>query len=424
MDYQYKSPKKSQWGMSLEQDGEEEEGNDFTQDFVPPPTPADEKRQELMREYLTTQHQKKQAGLDKYIDDAKTQSKYAGYGDVIGKLVTDYGNSQRQPQQFANRLQDLGKVHQETKPEKSEWQSIQPMFDKNVANAKQAKADSFADMERGIKAKQYGQAEAGMDAGSDLSKKAQMLAKAVLLSKAKEAELAGDADGASALKSMDVSGMSAMEAKEFYDGLKNSDYKDVLASQTAQANRDSQADYIAAMRDQTAALRSQNMTNRNEAAEEKKAEAMEQLRIGDLGYAQTKEDAKQLKDAIETKSSFDSKLDELIKLREDKGVEYLDREAVARGRQLSKELLLDYKNLAKLGVLSQSDEAIINAIIPTDPLGQDFAAGQDPILSNLKKWKSDLGRDYQTKLNNRLRKKGRSEAVSPESSSSKPAWAK
>lgn len=139
--------------------------------------------------------------------------------------------------------------------------------------------------------------------------------------------------------------------------------------------------------------------------QESKTEKAEQLLVPGLGYALTADDSKKLKEAQETKKSFDRKLDELQELRSEYGVEYLNREAVARGKQLSNSLLLDFKNLAKLGVLSQSDEKIINAIIPEDPLGQDYAIGQDPILSGIKKLKSDVGADYESTISSRMREK-------------------
>jgi hypothetical protein len=146
-----------------------------------------------------------------------------------------------------------------------------------------------------------------------------------------------------------------------------------------------------------------------------KRQELQQLRIEEkqnqlqtpFGLAQTPDDAKQLKAASEEKSSFDNMIDELIDLRSKKGGEMLDRDAVSRAQQLSKKLLLSYKNMSKLGVLSQADEAIINAIIPPDPLEfrSPLAAvqGQDPILNNLKKFKEDSNFDFQQKLMNRLR---------------------
>lgn len=147
-------------------------------------------------------------------------------------------------------------------------------------------------------------------------------------------------------------------------------------------------------RDKLVALKQQGLKDQ--------AKITKETLVPGLGNALNATDAKDLKTAKITKAKFDRQIDELIKLRQEKGVEYLDREAVARGKQLSKDLLLTYKNLAKLGVLSQADEAIVNAIIPPDPLAQDWAIGQDPVLSSLTKFKGDLDADYNTTLETRL----------------------
>lgn len=148
--------------------------------------------------------------------------------------------------------------------------------------------------------------------------------------------------------------------------------------------------------------------DRAESREQKMSDKAEALEVPGFGPARTLEDAKSLKGGIEEKTNFDNKLNELINLRTEKGGgSIFDREAVGRAKQLSKDLLLSYKNMAKLGVLSQSDEAIINAIIPSDPLAfnSPVAAlqGQDPILNNLKKFKQDSDKDFQTKLSLRLK---------------------
>lgn len=120
------------------------------------------------------------------------------------------------------------------------------------------------------------------------------------------------------------------------------------------------------------------------------------------GMAYTPDDAKQLKEAQETKDAFDRKIQEMIDLRKEYGGEVMNRVAVDRGKQLSKDLLLAYKNMAKLGVLSQADEDIINAIIPSDPLAFQFSPGGDSILNRLEKFKTDVQKDYQSKLQNRI----------------------
>lgn len=122
-----------------------------------------------------------------------------------------------------------------------------------------------------------------------------------------------------------------------------------------------------------------------------------------VGVALNEDDAKKLKEAKEMKLKFDRQINELISLRKDKGVEYFDRESVGRGKQLSKDLLLTYKNLAKLGVLSQADQDIVDKIIPADPLGQDWMPWQDSTLHRLVKFKGDLDADYENQLGTRLK---------------------
>lgn len=143
-----------------------------------------------------------------------------------------------------------------------------------------------------------------------------------------------------------------------------------------------------------------------------------------IGMALTKEDAKNIKDATQMKEKFDSQIGEMISLREEFGGEVANREAVARGKQLSKDLLLTYKNLAKLGVLSQSDEKIINAIIPADPLefSPSNIVGQDPILTQLQAFQSDSQRDYDTRLKMRMDTIDQTQARSPDASKPKYIW--
>lgn len=156
-----------------------------------------------------------------------------------------------------------------------------------------------------------------------------------------------------------------------------------------------------------AGQRADNRADRKAADEAKLAEKMQGLKTP-YGLANTEDDAKKLKEAHESKSNFDNKINEMIALRQKHhGGTIWNREDVARGKQLSKDLLLEYKNMAKLGVLSQSDENIINAIIPEDPLAyaSPMAAmqGQDPILGNLKKFKSDSDKDFSTRVATRTR---------------------
>lgn len=153
--------------------------------------------------------------------------------------------------------------------------------------------------------------------------------------------------------------------------------------------------------------RAENRAAREFDKQSKLDEKMQGLKTP-FGLANNEDDAKKLKEAYESKQNFDGKISEMIALRKKHGGgASLNRDDVQRGKQLSKDLLLEYKNMAKLGVLSKSDEDIINAIIPEDPLAYNspLAAiqGQDPILTRLEKFKGDSDRDFSTKVSTRTR---------------------
>jgi hypothetical protein len=192
------------------------------------------------------------------------------------------------------------------------------------------------------------------------------------------------------------------------------DQENILKPLELKAKLDARKEEMSAMRQQREMDRQDRALNNNLRKEEitLKRQEVSNDKLNKLqtqfGIANTEQDAKTLKDAYEEKANFDSKINEMIKLREDNnGGALFDREAVARGKQLSKDLLLSYKNMAKLGVLSASDEKIINAIIPADPLeyNSPLAAiqGQDPILHQLKSFKKDSDKDFSTKVATRIR---------------------
>lgn len=158
----------------------------------------------------------------------------------------------------------------------------------------------------------------------------------------------------------------------------------------------------------------QKKLDRQEARDERRFQQgikMDEKRIErstPYGEANTPDDAKKLKEAHEMKKNFDGKIKELISLREKHGGgAILNRDDVGRAKQLSKDLLLAYKDMAKLGVLSVSDENILNEIIPPDPLqyNSPMAAiqGQDPTLHKLKKFQEDSDRDFSTRVSTRTR---------------------
>lgn len=132
-----------------------------------------------------------------------------------------------------------------------------------------------------------------------------------------------------------------------------------------------------------------------------KAKDMQERYVPGYGFATTLQDAKDVKDAASIKNSFDRKIGEMIDLRtKHHGGSVLDREDVARGKQLSKDVMLAYKDMAKLGVLSVSDQKILDAIIPEDPLNFNASGltGQDPTMHKLKKLRADTQADFDSKL--------------------------
>ena len=133
-----------------------------------------------------------------------------------------------------------------------------------------------------------------------------------------------------------------------------------------------------------------------------KAEINKELLVPGYGLALTKQDAKELKDVIISKNEVNRILQEMEDLRKEYGFEFYNRPAVERGQQLSKQLLIQYKNMAKLGVLSASDEDLINAIIPKDPLGIKISTGGDPILTSLEKLKGDFNAKVEDNIKLRI----------------------
>lgn len=156
------------------------------------------------------------------------------------------------------------------------------------------------------------------------------------------------------------------------------------------------------IRREDARIQRQQKADEKEAAKAEKQKILEDELTTPYGRALSKQDAKDIKEAHISKQNFDNKLNEMIALREKFGGEVFNREAVGRGKQLSKDLLLEYKNMAKLGVLSQADTDIINAIIPDDPLAFSMTPGQDPILYKMKKFKEDSDKDFQTRVNTKV----------------------
>lgn len=171
-------------------------------------------------------------------------------------------------------------------------------------------------------------------------------------------------------------------------------------------------------RDERRFLAGMSFNDKKEVRAQKEQEKLEGLKTP-FGIANDADDAKKLKEAWESKANFDNKIQEMIDLRiKHVGGTIWNRDDVARSRQLSKDTLLEYKNMAKLGVLSKSDEDIINKIIPEDPL--QYASplatirGEDPTLHVLQKFKSDSDKDFKNRVMTRVRNDGNRVVPKPE----------
>jgi hypothetical protein len=128
------------------------------------------------------------------------------------------------------------------------------------------------------------------------------------------------------------------------------------------------------------------------------------LYVPGIGTAINADDAKNLKDAAGVKNAFDRKIDAMIALRTKHGGGTIwNRDDVALGKQLASEALVDYKAMAKLGVLSDSDTKLINKVIPEDPLAYAWTADGDPIGAKLAGLKSGTDEDYKKNVSLRLK---------------------
>jgi len=136
------------------------------------------------------------------------------------------------------------------------------------------------------------------------------------------------------------------------------------------------------------------------------------LEIEGYGTARNEKEFLEIREGIIVKKKFDAMLDELIQLRKDFGTEFWERKAVRRAQQIGHRLLVDYKKMAGLGVLSKADYDLLNKIIPANALQVDiyqwWDKDLDPTLNQLIELKEDSTRDFYDSLNEKL--KGRASA--------------
>mgnify|MGYP006921299073 CR=1 FL=1 len=134
---------------------------------------------------------------------------------------------------------------------------------------------------------------------------------------------------------------------------------------------------------------------------EKKTREKEMKFVAPLNqYAQTEQDAKDVKSAITTKDSLEKMIDDMTALRSKYPGGTIDprnSEDISRAKLLSTRALLKIKNLETLGVLSKSDIELVNQMIPSNPLEVNPSGvffGKDPTSAQLDELKKILNEDH------------------------------
>jgi hypothetical protein len=150
-----------------------------------------------------------------------------------------------------------------------------------------------------------------------------------------------------------------------------------------------------------------NMLKQSIDKQDEKSKELKKLMVPGFGVALTDQDAKDLKTGIEAKKQFDDRMKQLIDLREKAGGgQVLDRSAVANAKRIASELRVAYKNLASLGVLSNTDYKLIDPVVPEDPtqFRDPISAmrGTDPALDTMKSFLADTNKDFASKIQTRM----------------------
>lgn len=210
---------------------------------------------------LVARYRAKMASGDQAVKDAQNTQDLASYGNIAGKLANDFANSQKDDTVYHNSWSKMGSAPQIERAERKEYDgsAITALGNQAVARAEKGRAQAENDFiqDEALVDKQQSRDDAGIareraskfnDPNSDISKRSQLLATSALQSSIKEAQQAGDKEGVERLKAIDVSKMTAVEAKDFYDGLKQTDYKTTLSNQAADKRLERQ---LSAERDNT-----------------------------------------------------------------------------------------------------------------------------------------------------------------------------
>lgn len=136
---------------------------------------------------------------------------------------------------------------------------------------------------------------------------------------------------------------------------------------------------------------------RNEKTKDQEARYIPDLRQ----YATGAPEAEQIKKQIGNLKTAMYNLDNIIDVRERKGVEFFDRNEVKIGKTMASDLQLQLKELFTLGVLSNSDLRMLQRLIPDDPTANDWTPFGDPILVQMKAFRGSLIQKIKNNLESR-----------------------
>ena len=102
-------------------------------------------------------------------------------------------------------------------------------------------------------------------------------------------------------------------------------------------------------------------------------------------FASTKEAAEKLNSSIETVSAAIEDIRILKDLRKRVGYEPLNTKEASTASAIAANLRVQYKNIAKLGALNESDYGLIDAVIPQDPTKMDLLGTTEAQLTAFEK---------------------------------------
>jgi len=124
--------------------------------------------------------------------------------------------------------------------------------------------------------------------------------------------------------------------------------------------------------------------------------------VPDLGqYATSPAEAEKIKASLADAKSALFNLNNIINLRKDKGVEFLEREDVNVGKNAAADLKLQLKTMYSLGVLSKSDLDMLDKLVPNDPTQMDWSPFGDPVMAKMEAFRTNLLEKVKNNLTSR-----------------------